>query len=69
MRKNQVTIQIKRFGDQVPVGYSKGIQEINVYTDSNNLFEALSAAFAQVLEEVRKYESVPGFGCMESTSV
>lgn len=66
MRKNQVTIQIKRFGDQVPKGYHKEIQEISVYADSNNLSEALLTAMAQVLVEVRQYEEVPAFGRVES---
>jgi hypothetical protein len=62
MRRNQVTLKIERFGDEFPIGR----RQIEVYCDSNNLFEALMAATAQVLEEVRKYENVPSFGRLES---
>ncbi|MBE6821576.1 MAG: hypothetical protein E7518_00485 [Ruminococcaceae bacterium] len=68
MRKNQVTIKIQRFGDQVPKDYPEDAQEILVYADSNNLYEALAAAFSGVLEEVRKYENIPSFGCCDPQS-
>lgn len=65
MRNNQVTIQIERFGDQFP----NGRQQIEVYYDSNNLYEALLSAMAQVLEEVRKQERIPSFGRLESETI
>lgn len=65
MRKNQVSINIQRFGDQVPENYPKNIQEIKVYADSNNLYEALTIAISQVLEEIKKHEKVPS-GRVES---
>lgn len=61
MRKNQVSITIQRFGDQVPKNYPKHIQKIKVYADSNNLYEALAIATAQVLEEIKKYQEIPSF--------
>lgn len=63
MRRNQVTINIERFGDQVPKNYPERTQRIEVYADSNNLYEALAAAFSGVLEEVRKYEDIPSGRC------
>lgn len=68
MRKNQISIKVQRFGDQVPENYPKEMQEIRVYADSNNLYEALTAAFCKVLTEVQKYEAVPSFGCCDVTT-
>ena len=66
MRKNQVEIKIRRFGDEVPSSYNDEIQIISVYADSNNLFEALSVAYSESIKELQKYEKIPSFG---STSV
>ena len=41
MRKNQIEIKIRRFGDEVPDNYGNDQQIIQVYVDSNNLYEAL----------------------------
>ena len=46
MRKNQVTIVIKRFGEKYP----NFRQETQIYADSNDLFEALSVAYAKAVE-------------------
>ena len=61
MRKNQVSIQIERFGDQVPEGYPESTQEIMTYADSNDLWEALLAAYSAVMDEIQKYETVRSF--------
>jgi hypothetical protein len=62
MRANQVEITIRRFGDEVPKSYHHDQQIISVYADSNNLYEALSVAYSEVIKELQKYESVPSFG-------
>lgn len=68
MRKNQVSIQIERFGDQVPEGYPEATQEIMVYADSNDLWEALAAAYCAVMDEIQKYENVRSFKWAEVTT-
>lgn len=65
MRKNQVEILIRRYSDEVPSSYEKDIQVIQVYADSNNLFEALSVAYSEVIRELQKYEAIPSFGCVD----
>lgn len=65
MRLNQVELHVTRFGSEVPEDYPKTEQTIAVYSDSNNLYEALAAAFAGVLEQVRKYEQIPALGCCD----
>lgn len=62
MRKNQIEIKIRRFGDEVPDSYGNDQQIIQVYTDSNNLYEALSVAYSEVIKELQKYETIPSFG-------
>ena len=64
MRKNQVEIKISRFGDQVPLGFNKDRQVIQIYADSNNLFEAMSVAYSEAIKELQKYETIPSFGCV-----
>ncbi len=41
MRKNQVSINVTRFGDQVPAGFPEERMTVNVYADSNNLYVIL----------------------------
>lgn len=62
MRKNQVEIKINRFGDEVPYDYGKSVQTINIYADSNNLFEALSVAYSEAIKELQRHEPIPSFG-------
>jgi len=66
MRNNQVEIKISRFGDAVPSGWGKDTgkdaQIISVYADSNNLYEALSVAFGELIKELRVYEYIPSSG-------
>ena len=64
MRKNQVSIKIERFGDQVPEQLNGDSLEISVYADANNIYEALAAAYSKVLEEIKKHEKLPSFGCV-----
>lgn len=65
MRKNQVEIKIRRFGDEVPSNYNDDKQIISVYVDSNNLYEALSVAYSEVIKELQNYETIPSFGCVD----
>ena len=65
MRANQVEITIRRFGDEVPVAYNDNQQIISVYADSNNLYEALSVAYSEVIKELQKYETIPSFGRLD----
>ena len=65
MRKNQVEIKVRRFGDQVPDNFQNDKQVISVYADSNNLYEALSIAYSELIKEIQRYENVPSFGCVE----
>ena len=65
MRKNQVEIKISRFGEDVPSAYDDDRQIISVYADSDNLFEALSVAYSEVIRELQNYEQIPSFGCVD----
>ena len=65
MRKNQVEITIRRFGEDVPKSYHSDRQIINVYADSNNLFEALSVAYSELIQALQKYENIPSFGVVD----
>lgn len=58
MRKNQISINITRYNDEVPASYPEKRQTINVYSDSNNLFEALSMAYTQAVNAIREWQSV-----------
>lgn len=49
MRKNQVNIIIDRFGDEAPNGQH---EQICIYTDNNNIFEALAGAYSLALEHI-----------------
>lgn len=57
MRKNQVTVFIKRFDEKYP----NGRQETEIYADSNDLFEALSAAFAKAAETFCKHNNAKAY--------
>ena len=62
MRKNQIEITVRRFGDEIPNNYENDKQIIHVYADSNNLYEALSVAYSELIKELQKYETIPSFG-------
>ena len=68
LRKNQVEIKVRRFGDKVPESFSEDKQVISVYADSNNLYEALSIAYSELMKEIQRYENVPSFGRVEVTN-
>lgn len=53
MRKNQVTITIERFEDQVPQEFKSSSQKIVAYCDSNNIYTALSGAYFEALSAVK----------------
>ena len=60
MRKNQVSINIERFGDEAPEGTNH--LTIHVYADANNVYEALSAAYFEALSAIQEDQSLPSFG-------
>ena len=49
MRKNQVNIVIDRFGDEASNGQH---EQISIYADSNNIFEALIGAYSMAVEYI-----------------
>ena len=60
MRLNQVNIIIQRFGDQVPYGAGDKMnpyqQTINVYSDANNIFEAVAIAFSETMKAINVHQ-------------
>lgn len=52
MRKNQISIKVERFGDQVPKNIPSTHQTISVYADSNNFSEALFEAIHLLMKEI-----------------
>lgn len=67
MRKNQIGLSITRFGDQVPKGYPKERMVVHIYSDSNNLYAALSEAYAKAINVMEEWERV-GVRCDISTN-
>jgi hypothetical protein len=63
MRRNQITITIERFGVAAPNGNR---DKISVYADSNNIHEALCAAFYEALDKIHGEKPLPEVGCRES---
>lgn len=59
MRRNQVTIVIKRFDEKYNTSTNRQVTEI--YADSNDLFEALSAAFAKAVETFSKHNNAKAY--------
>ena len=66
MRKNQVSIVIQRFVSEAPERAVR--QDINVYADANNIWEALAAANHAATQQILKDQMLPAFGCAESSS-
>ena len=66
MRNNQVSIKIERFSDEEKLGLGK--LQINAYADSNNVYEALAAAYFEVLQQIQVEGNIelPSFGRRES---
>ncbi|WP_065845923.1 hypothetical protein [Bacillus cereus] len=54
MRKVQISINLELFHDKTLDGTNH--QRINVYADSNNLYESLATASEALLSEIRKYK-------------
>ena len=65
MRSNQIEIKIRRYGDVIPESYGDDVQVISVYADSDNLFEALSAAYGAAIQKLQEYERFPAHGCLD----
>lgn len=67
MRKVQVSINIEIFGDAA-TKQRDGYEPISVYADSNNVYEALCAAFDEALAILKENgRDLPSFGCKEHT--
>lgn len=68
MRKNQITIKLERFGDQVPRDYPSTHQIISVYADSNEFSEALMTAMRMMMDKANRnlYERYPSFSSASS---
>lgn len=70
MRKNQVTITVLRTGSEVPENRQKdkttnervSAIEISTYVDSDNVFEALSKAYHNIIHQISLEQQVPAFG-------
>ena len=59
MRKNQVTINIERFGESVPNNYPSPVQRIQVYCDDHDsVYTALSKAYALAINELAEHENI-----------
>lgn len=67
MRKNQISIKIERFGENVPKDIHSTHQTINVYADSNNPREALMEAFYLAMKELMGDGVVDG--CSTAVSI
>ena len=65
MRTVQVSINIQRFGPNAPDGKR---QELNIYADANNEYEALCAAFYEALDAIQSTDGyLPSFGRRSSS--
>lgn len=49
MRNNQITITIDRYNEQAEDGKH---QQLRIYADSNNIYEALAGAYFLALDEL-----------------
>ena len=65
MRSNQVSIKLERFFDIEEMGVDD--LQINVYADANNVYEALAAAYFEVLQQLQSEGDIklPTFGRRE----
>lgn len=66
MRLNQVSISIDRFADEEKLGLQD--IKVSVYADSNNIYEALAAAYFEALQQIQTEGNInlPSFGRRES---
>lgn len=58
MRRNKVSLNITRFNSDVPKGYPNDKMSVNIYADSNNLYAALSKAYAKAINVMEEWERV-----------
>lgn len=65
MRTNQISIHLDRFADQEQLGVSE--LHLNIYADANNVYEALTAAYFEVLQQLQVEGAIdlPTFGRRE----
>lgn len=71
MRKNQISIKVERFGDQVPKDVASTHQIISVYADSNNFADALFEALHLLMEEVNGNDDasdVAGYSAVDNVT-
>lgn len=77
MRKNQVTITVHQVGDEIPMnkrvdsstGEIVSARELVTYVDSDDVFEALSKAYSNIIEHISSERKVPSFGADDGVSV
>ena len=68
MRNNQVEIKVTRFNNEIPKTACVFPEEdikaytMRTYTDSNDVFEALAAAYFNILKAIKEDEDFPKFG-------
>lgn len=63
MRKVQISIKMELFDDQASDGK---YEKINVYADSNNVWETIVAGFHEVVEALKAHgRALPIFGAKE----
>lgn len=63
MRKVQISIKMELFGDQASDGNH---EQLNVYADANNVWEAIAAGFHEVIETLKAHgRELPEFGRKE----
>lgn len=68
MRNNQIEIKVTRLNSEIPQSIQEkydnkvSIYTMNTYTDSNNIFEALAAAYLNILKAIKEDEDFPKFG-------
>lgn len=68
MRNNQIEIKVTRLNSEIPQSIQEkydnkvSIYTMNTYADSNNVFEALAAAYLNILKAIKEDEDFPKFG-------
>lgn len=67
MRKNQVSIYVQRFSSEAPEGAVR--QDIHVYADAYNIWEAVAAANYELSRRILQDQSLPQFGRASSESI
>lgn len=68
VRNNQVNLTITRFGLAVPKDFPEKEMTVNIYADSDNLYAALSEAYANAVQVMKKWEVVAD-SCDVTTNV